>query len=1408
LLIVQKRDGRKVKFDKEKIKIAVIKAFIDVDGKETAYAKEKAREIANYIESLNKSMTVEEIQDHVENKLMASNRKDVARKYIIYRNNRTSIREKNTQLMKDISEKLNANNVQNQNANVDEKSFGGRVGEASDTVLKKYALDNCMSEMARNNHLNNEIYIHDLNSYAVGMHNCYDSATKFVTKNGVKRFGDCTDGQKVVVVDKDGNWRDAIVRQYGKQKMYDLTFTSSLTTKKVTCTRNHRWVLSNGETTDNIQIGDQIYLTPPIKNEYKNDDMLWCFGFVLGDGVDFYMRSKDKSRITNSSMQVRLCGHKIEYLQKFMDCGWSIRQKHSNGDITLITRGNGAYKQAFLENKMWNIMTYESICNIFEGFIHADGHFTDNGSVMVSVSDERIKEFIETTSSVAGYYIWSFNEKYNDTNYKEGRILYEFYLVKKQSTKWTLTNITASRDGENGNKIAWCVEEPITHTFTLDGCMVTGNCLSVPFDKLLAEGFNTRQTDVRPAQSASTAFQLVAVIFQLQSLQQFGGVSATHLDWTMIPYVRKSFYKHYLDGMKYIENMENDWIETNKNDFDRDNPSIKEPTYFNFDTKAYKYAMDKTEKEVYQAVEGLYHNLNTLQSRSGNQLPFTSINYGTCTEAEGRMVTKALLEVSINGIGRLHKTSIFPCGIFQCMKGVNRKPGDPNYDLFRLALKSTAQRLYPNYANVDWSGNEGYDRNDPKTFFSTMGCVEGNEIITYKFKDNLYVESFKRMWNRLSDYFDSKKQINGDRENLYLDVDNVKIYDTEKGFVAVKRVIRNTSSEWLNVKMSHGRSLICTIDHPFHTSRGRVRADELKKNDVININPSQYYEENLVFDEHKAWLLGFILCDGCYDGHLSSSIAFNTENDIEVAYIERMKECFNSNVEVIERNRGIKGNYKDLCSIGNVANIIDYLSTKYEGLTKARRHIPNEVFSWNYNAKLSFLAGMVDADGYINPTTHNGSVVQIGSTNKELVLQQMALAQSLGMPCAVYQNHYSKKNPNAIRYRVEFAPSDDLLTFIVSQKKLDNYVENKINYCFFKSEINSVTPINNMLEYSYDVETESDHFEVSGIYSHNCRTANGWDINGFGQLKDGRGNICPVTIIMPTLAKEAEEYIVNNEAFWGTKEIVGYFMQLLDQKILEAKDMLLERFEWICSQSPDSAKFMYENGVMEGYDGQDIRSALKHGTLAIGQLGLAETLQILIGCDHTDKKGMELAKQIEQLFKDRCAKFKEQYKLNFGVYYTPAENLCFTAMEKFQEKYGVIPNVSDKKFFTNSIHVPVWIKMTPTEKIDIESQLTGYSSAGCITYVELESTVKNNLEALEAIVNYAMDKDIPYFAVNVPNDMCVNCGYTDEIGGECPICGCCDIRRLRRVTGYLTGDYMSAFNEGKQQEVKLRVKHE
>ena len=610
------------------------------------------------------------------------------------------------------------------------------------------------------------------------------------------------------------------------------------------------------------------------------------------------------------------------------------------------------------------------------------------------------------------------------------------------------------------------------------------NCLSVPIDELLANGFKTRQVFIRPAGSANTAFQLVAVLFQLQSLQQFGGVSATHLDWSLVPYVRKSFMKHYIvaalkdtrdfkkinlpqmmfddykDEGGIWRNRLDDWIDLHKEKFLKKLKLKKSDFYFDNKKLNKKYrqqAVFDTIQEVKQAAEGMLHNLNSLQSRSGNQLPFSSINYGTCTEEEGRIVVKAILGATIKGVGN-GQTSIFPCQIFQKMKGVNDE-GSKNYDLYKMAIRSTAKRMYPNYCNCDWSKDQGYNKDDPRTYPSTMGC----------------------------------------------------------------------------------------------------------------------------------------------------------------------------------------------------------------------------------------------------------------------------------------------------------------------------------------------------------------------------RTYSSWDINAPDEnskyLKDGRGNIAPATIILPTLAMEAKKKAKDNPEY-----IVDYFMDILKAAISDCKDELIERFNWICAQNPASARFMYENNTFYSYgdefEKEGIRGALKHGTLAIGQIGLAETLQILVGCDHTKPKGMELAKKIEQSFMDKCKEYKEHYKLNFGVYYTPAENLCNTSYQKFLKKYGLIENVTAYKdengelqprgYFTNSIHVPVWKEISPFEKIDIESQLTGYSSAGCITYVEIGDNAQNNLEALEQIVDYAMAKDIPYFALNVLFSDCEKCGYSGYIPDDesCPCCGASHeyINDYARITGYLSTK-VSHFNKGKKAEKKDRFVH-
>lgn len=601
------------------------------------------------------------------------------------------------------------------------------------------------------------------------------------------------------------------------------------------------------------------------------------------------------------------------------------------------------------------------------------------------------------------------------------------------------------------------------------------NCLSVPMDELLSKTVHTRQVLIRPAGSANTAFQLIAVYFQLQSLQQFGGVAATHVDWTLVPYVRKSFMKHYLvaylkstDEFQKLDlpdlmfqdyrtedgvwrNKLDDWIKEHKKEFLQRLSLSEEDFYFDnkkLDKNFRQAAVLDTISEVKQGAEGMLHNLNSLQSRAGNQLPFSSINYGTCTLPEGRIVIRAILDATIRGTGN-GQTSIFPCQIFQMLDGVNTKPEDPNYDLFKHAIKCTSMRMYPNYVNCDWSKDQGYNKDDPRTYPSTMGCR------TYS--------------------------------------------------------------------------------------------------------------------------------------------------------------------------------------------------------------------SWDINA-----------------------------------------------------------------------PDE--------------------------------------------------------AHSH---------------IKDGRGNIAPATVILPTLAMEAKKKALKDDK---AEFVVDYFMDILDKAIGDCKDELLERFDWICSQSPASADFMYRNQTFFSYgkefEEEGIRGVLKHGTLAIGQLGIVECLQILVGCDHTEAKGMELAKKIEQMFMEKCKAYKEHYKLNFGVYYTPAESLCYTAMQKFQKKYGKIPNVSEKEYFTNSIHVPVWKEISPFEKIDIESELTGYSSAGCITYVEIGDNAVNNLQALEDIVLYAKRKDIPYFALNVLFSDCTKCGYSGYIPDDepCPCCGADHdeyINDYARVTGYLSTK-VKHFNFGKQCEKKDR----
>lgn len=576
----------------------------------------------------------------------------------------------------------------------------------------------------------------------------------------------------------------------------------------------------------------------------------------------------------------------------------------------------------------------------------------------------------------------------------------------------------------------------------------TTNCIFIPFDKLLAEGFSTGNGDLRTPRTIMTAMALVAIIFQCQQNAQYGGVSSNKIDHDLAPYVGRSFLKHFRKGLAYFESFAGDLSEKTSTTAE---PSDEEIYMDNAELKeryphAYRYAYQETRQETFQAAESLIHNLNTMSSRGGGQIPFTSINYGTCTSSEGRLVMESLMDATMRGLGQ-GQTPIFPIQIFKCKKGINQQPGDPNYDLFIKAIECSTKRLYPNFANLDAPINmEYYVPGDPDTEFATMGC------------------------------------------------------------------------------------------------RTRVIADRFGRN------------------------------------HLSGkgNLSFNTIN-----------------------------------------------------------------------------------------------LVKMGLEN--------------------------------------------------------------------------------------------------GI--------------ALGQRK------------------------------WA--DVDGYY-KMLDEALGTALAGLLHRYAIQAKQPAKASDFMMREGVWEGGEalGPDDKVAdlLKHGSLSIGFIGIAESMKAMYGKHHAeDEEVYRKAQDVVRHMRAYCDAASEKHNLNITLFATPAEGLSGKFTKNDAREYGSIPGVTDREYYTNSFHVPVYYQTTAARKISLEAPFHELCNAGAISYIELDGNVRSNPEAFRKIVAYALEQNVSYFSINHPIDRCTSCGYEGIIGESCPSCGKKEtevhISRLRRVTGYLTGDYQTRFNGAKQAEVRDRVKH-
>lgn len=607
------------------------------------------------------------------------------------------------------------------------------------------------------------------------------------------------------------------------------------------------------------------------------------------------------------------------------------------------------------------------------------------------------------------------------------------------------------------------------HIHDLDFLTLTTTCCQIDIEKLFHNGFCTGHGFLREPKSIQSFSALACIAIQSNQNDQHGGQSIPNFDYGMTLGVKRTYVKNYtlnmskaielLTGRDYAPDQMESLVSRIGEDFHVQPELADQNKYRAYEKEllvqqgltpeevdhcqefAVRHSRKETDRATYQAMEALIHNLNTMHSRAGAQIPFSSLNYGMDTSAEGRMVIHNLLLATDAGLGD-GETAIFPIQIFKVKEGVNYNPGDPNYDLFRLACKVSAKRLFPNF-------------------------------------------SF--------------------------------------------------------------------LDAPFN---------------------AQYYKPG--------------------------------RHETEVAYMG--------------------------CRTRVIANVYD-------------------------------------------PT-------------REIV--------------------------------------------------------------------------------------------------------------------NGRGNLSFTSVNLPRIAINA-----NGD--------VNAFFKDLDSKIDLVIDQLLYRFKIQCGKKVRNYPFLMGQGVWLDSEklGPDdtVGEVLKHGTLTMGFIGLAECLKALIGKHHGESpEAQELGLKIIGHMRERMDQACEQYKLNFSLIATPAEGLSGRFVRIDKERYGVIPGVTDREYYTNSFHVPVYFNISAFDKIKIEAPYHALTNGGHITYVELDGDLTKNVDAFEKVVRCMKESGIGYGSINHPVDRDPMCGFNGIIDNECPKCGRKEnegkvgFERIRRITGYLVGT-LDSFNNAKRAEERDRVKH-
>lgn len=922
----------------------------------------------------------------------------------------------------------------------------------------------------------------------------------------------------------------------------------------------------------------------------------------------------------------------------------------------------------------------------------------------------------------------------------------------------------------------------------------TFNCMLFRMSEVMSNGFEMGDMWYTEPKTLDVAFDVMLAITKTAAAQQYGGFTIPRIDTLLAKYAQKSYDLYVDEYMKYAPGTS----------------SIHDVLYM-----ANEYAMHKVQRDMQQGFQAMEYDLNTIGSSRGDY-PFVSITFGLDTSKFGKLVSKTICQVRAGGQGKpgYEKIVAFPKLIFLYDENLHSE-GRPSYDVYQEVVKCQAKAMYPDALSLT---GEGYVSEIYKKYgkpISPMGCLYPLEVVNYKLNKRIFVESIARLYGRLEECMIPKLQpeLNDDRFT-YINTEqmDLEIYDTSvRDYVKVNKFIRNWSTKWYMVTISGGRYVYCTHDHPFETeNRGIVRAEDLIiGEDKIRINYECNTEDVEEYPEDLAWFLGVMLCDGCYQSSLVISIAAYGEDEIQDGIIDVAYKYFGLPVKVILRERGVKGTYKDVKIMSNgteqYTELRLLLPKLFGGEQKVKRQVPQEVFSWNREAKLAFLAGMIDADGYVVRTGNKAGTgqIKIGSINRELALQQVMLAQSLGMDATVYVNHYKKGSSN-VRHFVSFTGTSELAKYIRCEKKYCQIPEYNMP-SVRTTEIGTVTKVElleGMEDYSYDVETESGHFEVSGIYSHNCRAfLSPWFERGGLKPADdndeiifeGRANIGAISLNLPMIFQKSKE---ENKDFY---EVLDYYLEMI-RNLHQRTYEYLGKFKAGCNPL-----VFCQGGAYKGELKPDdaIAPVIKSWTASFGITALNE-LQVLYNGKTIVEDG-QFALDVLTYINKKVEKFKALDGYLYAIYSTPAEALCGTQVKQFRKKYGIIKGVSDKEYFTNSTHCPVYANITPFEKQDLEKRFWDLSNGGHIQYVR--HNTDKNLGSFDTVNQRGMKMGF-YQGHNLDKCYCEDCGHEELEMKICPKCGSKNITEINRVCGYLgfskiKGD--TRMNDAKLAEIADRV---